>query len=99
MYVWQIGFIGNPTDEGFSRLQLAKISAIDNTATMSMRAQQRKEAERIATENLELIQQFIHEVNLERAHTSKTCLNRFCADAVKLVSEPQFAAYSKMVCL
>lgn len=94
-----IGHIGNPSDDGFKRLQLAKVSNIDKSATMSVRARQRKERKQIVANNLELIQKFIHEVNLESKHTTKTCLNKFCADAAILLSEPQFAGYSKMVCL
>ena len=94
-----IGFIGNPTNEGFKRLQLVKIPVIEKTATMSVRAQQRKEAEHLSAKNLELIQQFIRDVQLVRPLTTKTCLNKFCADAAKLLSEPQFNEYTKMIML
>lgn len=94
-----IGHIGNPSDEGFKRLQLAQVPSIDKTATMSVRARQRKEIKQISADNLEQIKQFICEVNLESGHTTKTCLNKFCTDALRLISEPQFAGYSKMICL
>ena len=92
--------IGNPNNEGFKRLYLKKVPKIDNNATMSVRAKQRKDAERIKSENLELITQFVTEINLDRKHENKTCINLFCSEASILLSEPQFnQGFQKIVVL
>lgn len=94
-----VGRIGNPTDEGFQRLYISSVPVVDEKATMSERGRQRKHAEEVKTLNRENLESFLNEVSLEWKNDRMTCINKFCSDASKLLNEPQFNGYQKILIL
>ncbi|MCJ7447733.1 MAG: hypothetical protein MUO72_08570 [Bacteroidales bacterium] len=96
--VWLcIKMIGNPSRDSFRRIELLKTPNVDSGATLSIRVKQRKYQEFVNSQNEENINKYVASLSLERKGELKTCINDFCFQAIRLLNEPQFNHFQKIL--